>query len=1274
MIKSIFLILLVFMFSFSLKAQNASDLFDQAVSQYNEHQYFDAKKNIKESITLSKEEKWDKENWVLLLIWESKIESEIDKNQAINDYLYVLELCNNTLGKDHSYYGIGLNNLAGLYAKIGEYSKALPLYYEALENTEKSVGKEHSDYGVRLNNLAAFYEIIGEYSKALPLYLEALENTEKSLGKDHPGYGISLNNLAELYRIIGDYGKALPLYLAALENTEKSLGKDDSRYGIRLNNLAGLYKSMGEYSKALPLLLEALENTEKSLGKIHPKYGARLNNLAALYESMGEYDKALPLYLEALKNTEKSLGKDHLHYGIGLSNLAELYRIKGDFTQALPLYLEALENTEKILGKDHSEYGIRLNNLAEFYKSTGEYAKALPLYLEALENTENNLGKDHSQYGAVLNNLGVLYEIIGEYTKALPLFLIALENAKHSLGRDHSDYGIRLNNLAELYKTMGEYTKALPLLVEALENTKMSLGKDHSSYGAGLRNLAGLYAEMGEYAKALPLYIEALENTEKSLGKDHSQYGIGLNSLATMYARMGEYTKALPLYIEALENTEKSLGKNHSEYGIGLNNLAGSYESMGEYVKALNFYLEAIENTEKSLGKGHSRYALVLSNLALLYQSMGEYAKALPLNLEALEITEKCLGKDHSDYGIRLNNLALLYKSMSEYAKALHFYMEALENADKSLGKDHSQYGLILNNLAGLYEKMGEYAKALAFYQNGIESNKRFLTNNILGLSEDSKASLIKKDFFYTEVMQSLIVQFPDSNSNIVTKAWENILFYKGLALKSSNLLKEKLQSSNDTIIVNMIAQLDLYQNLINRELARPIEKQSPSLSDYQTKAKAAELELLTKSQDFKELKEGLSAKYEDMIKHLKPGEVAMDFTNFGFHKKVWTDTTYYVAYIIRPELAKPKMVVLFTEKELLDIVNISTTSANSINTNYLKRGATPVNNELSTTNIYDLIWEKLTPYLSDVNTVYLSPSGYLSKVSFAAMQDSTGKYLGEKYQINYMLSLTDLLFEKTTTIPTSFLLAGGINYEYDATKKEAIKDTFDLSAIPQRGLRGNTWTYLKGTKIESQKIESLLKAAEKETIYFSEENATEKNIKWALTQSPSVFHIATHGFYIPMETKHEEIDFQKENVYKANEDPMYRSGLLLAGGNYAWENGGNPYEEEDGILLAKEISTMNLSNTQLVVLSACETGLGDLNGSEGVMGLQRALKMAGVQYQITTLWQVPDAETVEFMELFYTDWIRGGTIEKSFNKAQLTMSKKYAADPYKWGAFVLYK
>jgi CHAT domain-containing protein len=171
--------------------------------------------------------------------------------------------------------------------------------------------------------------------------------------------------------------------------------------------------------------------------------------------------------------------------------------------------------------------------------------------------------------------------------------------------------------------------------------------------------------------------------------------------------------------------------------------------------------------------------------------------------------------------------------------------------------------------------------------------------------------------------------------------------------------------------------------------------------------------------------------------------------------------------------------------------------------------------------------------------------------------------------------------------------------------------------------------------------------------------------------KSPDILHIATHGFFFSDPEKRKDQRFGEENAFKWNENPLFRSGLALSGANAAWSGQPTPGNIEDGIATAYEISHLNLSNTKLVVLSACESGLGDIKGSEGVYGLQRAFKMAGADYLLVSLWQVPDKETVEFMDLFYKSWLSGKTIHEAFAKAQKKMRKKYK-EVYKWGAWVL--
>ncbi|BAO77700.1 CHAT domain-containing protein [Winogradskyella sp. PG-2] len=189
----------------------------------------------------------------------------------------------------------------------------------------------------------------------------------------------------------------------------------------------------------------------------------------------------------------------------------------------------------------------------------------------------------------------------------------------------------------------------------------------------------------------------------------------------------------------------------------------------------------------------------------------------------------------------------------------------------------------------------------------------------------------------------------------------------------------------------------------------------------------------------------------------------------------------------------------------------------------------------------------------------------------------------------------------------------------------------------------------------------------------WESDNASEKQFKNLSGQSPNLIHIATHGFFFENSEKSKtSIDDEVSNIYRSSKDPLLRSGLILSGANQAWGNNNFYSDNEDGILTAMEIANLDLSNTSIVVLSACETGLGDINGSEGVYGLQRAFKMAGVDTLIMSLWQVPDKETAIFMETLYKNWTKNNTIRAAFIETQRNLSRKYKDDPFKWAAFVL--
>ena len=224
-------------------------------------------------------------------------------------------------------------------------------------------------------------------------------------------------------------------------------------------------------------------------------------------------------------------------------------------------------------------------------------------------------------------------------------------------------------------------------------------------------------------------------------------------------------------------------------------------------------------------------------------------------------------------------------------------------------------------------------------------------------------------------------------------------------------------------------------------------------------------------------------------------------------------------------------------------------------------------------------------------------------------------------------------------------------------------------TTIPEiRGDRGGIWNNLPGTAEEVKRISQLFETHKISTISYLQEESSEENLKSLDGRAPRILHVATHGFFLPELDKKDKD--KSTNSYSLADDPLLRSGLVLAGGNYVW-TGRSPLNGiEDGIVTAYEISRLNLSNTDLVVLSACETALGDVKGSEGVFGLQRSFKMASVKNLVVSLWQVPDKETVDLMTVFYTYRMAGKDIAASFYLAQGDMRKKYP--PFYWAAFVL--
>lgn len=977
-------------------------------------------------------------------------------------------------------------------------------------------------------------------------------------------------------------------------------------------------------------------------------------------------------YAKALVQLFKELPpkQEHLDYAASLSRLADFFVNIRQYENALPLYQQALAIKKKVLGEENPDYLKRLHNLADLYRRRGLYGKALPLYKEALAFKKKTLGEEHLKYANSLNDLSVAYWRTGQYDIALPLYKQALAIRGKALGEDSRQYVLNLKDLAMLYAMMGQYEKALSLYQQCLAIGKKALGEGPSGYASILNNLANLYKEMGQYDKALPLYQQALALRKKVPGKEHT-YSYSLYAMAGIYMEMGQYDKALQLYQQTLAIRKKFLGEEHIEYVCVLRSMADLYYNIGQYEKALRFNEQVLAISKKVAGEQHPDYAYSLASLARLYIEMGHYKKAMPLCRQTLLIRKKILGEEHREYALALNNLAVLYYKTGQYGHALPLQQQALTIIKKVLGEEHPDYSHSLNNLALLYTATGDLGHASALLMEASERALKYLNQTYATLSEQEKMKFLQIRAAQFDFLPSFLSAHGE-RSYSANQVYANELALKGMVLEDQQGVLNSIRKSGDSTGFQLYQQWRSNKTFLGRQLLLPASDRISAMDSLQELTDQLEQQLSRGTASFRNLQHSRVITVRDIVQKLQKGEAAVEFICFRQYNKKWTDSTIYAALVLLPGDISAHFIPLFEEKQLQNLFKSSSKKVNPV---------AAIQKLYSGNSLYQLIWKPLEKYLTGVNTLYYAPAGLLHRIAFQAIQTKSGHLLINNYQLNQVLSTRSVALPLQVKKPGSAAIWANIQYSLQteaiggdsaesASGMDPAASSFNFYTWDTRELRGKEWRPLASTKQEMESITKELQQAGTAAAIDSGTVATEEAFKALDGKSPEVLHLATHGFFLPAaETKPNDRG-AGSNVFIVQQNPMFRSGLVLAGANHIWKGGSAIPGKEDGILTAYEIAQMDLSNTDLVVLSACETALGDLQGNEGVIGLQRAFKMAGVKQLIVSLWRVPDKETAELMKLFYGNWLRGQSSREALRSAQLKMKEKYAS--YFWAAFVV--
>ena len=780
----------------------------------------------------------------------------------------------------------------------------------------------------------------------------------------------------------------------------------------------------------------------------------------------------------------------------------------------------------------------------------------------------------------------------------------------------------QIENQAIIYHENGELEAALFTVSILLNREIDKFGYSHAYVANSINWLADIYFEIGSVEQAEPFYKRSLAIREEVLGSVHPDTVASLNELAFLYKSQGLYSKAEPLYQRALEIREQTLGAEHPDTAISLNSLANLYESPSLSSKAEPLLQRALAINEKTLGPDHPITAISLTNLAILYKSQGLYSKAEPLYQQALAIAEKVLGADHPSTATSLNHLAFLY-----YQQGLYDIAEPLLRRGIGI-----QISLIQRETPFLPR-----SDRKAFVASFETTNQFALSNNSRGINSANLALFVRLN------RQGLLEEIEKRQAQLASLPGEHQLISKKLRALTKQL-------SSLTIKPEQRQSLKLQQEELEKQLYRLLPELKPRIVEVEEVASALPTDgVLIEFQ-----------RYQPFDRKKPSGE------EWG--------TPRYLAMVLKPDASIA--VVDLGEASVID-------QAITVAVSATRRGLGDTSQKLET--VSQLLIEPLKAATSGAKTWFVSPDGELNRLPFAALPapDGTG-YLTEAMNLRLLTTgreLLDLKQPSPTAKSAALVVAdpayGQINRGVVSTVERSKQQTaFSEGTTRSADLSDQLiWDPLPATAIEGESVKAITGGS-----LLVQGKATAEAVK--RTPAPKLLHLATHAFYLPNQPKQqpnsgaEMLDQSGSNgAVRTNnlqgESPLLRSGIALAGAN---QPAANP--NDDGYLTALEVAQLSWEGTDLVVISACESGLGDLQVGEGVYGLKRAIAVAGARSSLLSLWKVNDVATKVFMESFYGRLKQGqgraealANTQKEFRESP---DRTAYRRPYYWAAFQL--
>ncbi|MFL5729443.1 MAG: CHAT domain-containing protein [Cytophagaceae bacterium] len=1189
--------------------------------------------------------------------------------------------------KNNKSYSDDLSRSIDLSVMLGKAELADGYYLKKLKATDP----DSAGYSVVIARWTSFLsknQLSGSFEKVEKEGLSYLQYKESKNQKDL-NYADVLNTLSRIAMKRKDYQKAIKGLKESQAIVEKKAGKETFFYIqvsssiVEAQTLGKLYTS--ETDKAVEEIMAL--STKVFLPAYPDDYSESVELAAEYYLTANKMDAAEAVLLEGVKKLQPGHGWDDKNVIVLSAALRGVVKKTGHTDKISFMPAEMSEQQGQVVVNELGlQEGMQDADMIGKYVEKGQYPQAVALF-------EKNYSvisayfinkKDYTTLIQMQSVMAKYYKEIGELKQAEDLLFKSYDLAKQFLGEKNQVYIVSLTSIGEFYETTGSdgraqqyYDKAIRLVNAADLDQK---GKDELYYLI-LFKIGNLYSRNGFYEDADKYLNQAGDYYYEVSGKESLDYAYVLSSLARLYMRESLYYDSERLYRMALPTVEKLKGKDGLDYAELSSGLASALQLMGNYTEAEPLYIRALEITAGTLGKKSQRYIALLGDLAMLYTDMGKFDKAAPIFTElnssmiykvrnffpALSEREKTgfyntmrpridmynafvikSGSRYSGdmYDLQLTTKGLLFRSTKKVREAI------LSSNDSTSIRLYKQWQAKKNTMVRIYQMSAEEKKVANIDQAKLEQEINDLEKLLTSRSE---------------------------------------LFGKSVAASSSTVTWRDIQKSlkSGEAAVEMVRLIDAAPVYTFEYIGKGLQYDSVGpqkpckitgiVSDRTSAHKAGLIPgdqileingIATTGKSMSQLEEMFAAPVTNLLvlKFAGGQKIKVALKPDSVFTRTIEKMPRYAALIISPGLAAPELVVLANGTEL----------EGKYAKYYQNMIKLKGKDELS----YLQYWDKIAQHLKGISKVYFSADGVYNSINLNTLYNSaSGKYLVDEMNIRLLANTAEIIglgHGKIALNNMSAALIGFPDYYSQGsgttTANAPEKNRTDFTALrsdtTQRFMSGNKVSELPGTKTEIEKIEATLTANKVKVMKHVSASASEDNLK--KLNSPSILHIATHGFFLTQTSASESNERGITGVSNAlmNENPLLRSGLLFAGaGNTI--SGTSVNSSEDGILTAYEAMNLSLDKTQLIVLSACETGLGEIRNGEGVYGLQRSFKAAGAKTILMSLWKVNDQATQQLMTEFYSNLAATGDKYESFRKAQVKLKETFP-DPYYWGAFIM--